>query len=359
MPACTDTEYVDRTYYRHLKSKPRRDSPDEQQVDLSSAVITVNPGKSRNPLHRHAGYSMDLSGQDIAHIVPLPPFSKVSTSKMFINPSLFTLTHLKLSNNLLNSIPDNIGSLESLVHLDISNNRIRSLPKSIRSLSNLTILQARNNLLRELPQEIGQLSSLSVLDISHNRITVLPAEILSLSNLCHLITTRCPLISAIPKPHTARTLSLLETCARTVVRHRIPLDADVPSHIKSYVASAKECSMCCKPCYEGAIDKYMLHERQPPNPAIPVKYTLCSAHWNQAEEIVLSMFSTVPSPSLHHYIAENGLSDQDNHTPPMMVEPASTNHRASLVSPMVHQRSHSKRSLWQQTAKLWNRPISR
>ena len=279
-------------------------------------------------------------------------------SKMFINPSLSTLTHLKLSNNLLNSLPDNIGSLETLVHLDISHNRIRSLPKSIRSLSKLTVLQARSNLLRELPQEIGQLSSLSVLDVSHNRITVLPAEVLRLGNLCHLITTRCPLLAAIPKPGTARTLSLLETCARTVVRHRIPLDADLPSHIKSYVASAKECSMCCKPCYEGAIDKYMLHERQPPNPAVPVKYTLCSTHWNQAEEVVLSMFSTTPAPSLHHYIAENGLSDQDNHTSLMTVEPASTNHRASLVSPMVHRQSYSKRSLWQQTANLWNRPIS-
>jgi hypothetical protein len=79
MPACTDTEYVNRTYYRHLKSKVKRDSPDEHQLDLSSAVITVNRGKSRNPLHRHAGYTMDLSGQDIAHVMPLPPFSKVST----------------------------------------------------------------------------------------------------------------------------------------------------------------------------------------------------------------------------------------------------------------------------------------
>jgi len=81
MSACTDTEYVNRTYYRHLKSKVKRDSHslDEHQLDLSSAVITVNRGKSRNPLHRHAGYTMDLSGQDIAHIRPLPLLSKVST----------------------------------------------------------------------------------------------------------------------------------------------------------------------------------------------------------------------------------------------------------------------------------------
>lgn len=82
MPTCTDIEYVNRTYYRHAKSKANRDSyspDDEHQLDLSSAVITVNRGKSRNPLHRHAGYTMDLSGQDITHISPLPPLSKVTT----------------------------------------------------------------------------------------------------------------------------------------------------------------------------------------------------------------------------------------------------------------------------------------
>ncbi|KAH8550149.1 hypothetical protein BGW37DRAFT_500368 [Umbelopsis sp. PMI_123] len=362
MPAASDLEYANAKKYHHSKSNSKRKSqcPQDKPVCLSSAVITVNQSKARNPFYRHAGYTLDLNGQNIAHIMSIPQLSEASMSKLIISPSLSTLTHLKLSNNLLTSIPENIGVLENLMHLDISHNRIRRLPTSIRLLSNLTVLQARSNRLTELPQEIGNLSSLSVLDVSQNRITVLPAEVLRLANLCHLIVTRCPLMSAIPKQVEHRTLSLRETCARTVVRHHIPVDADIPSHLKLYLESAKECSMCGKPCYEGAIHKYMLHERSAHNQTIPVQYTLCSSHWKQEDEFLLAMFSTPRSPSLYHYIAANDLSYQDSNTQTIASEPVSNNHRASLVSPMVHQHTQSKRSLWKHTTKLLiRRPISR
>jgi Leucine-rich repeat (LRR) protein len=276
---------------------------------------------------------------------------------LFIKPSLSALTHLKLACNELESIPENIGLLENLMHLDISHNRIQSLPSSIGSLSSLTVLQARDNLLEELPQEIGRLSALSVLDISQNNITVLPAEMLRLANLCHLVTTRCPLITKLPKPAPHNPLSLRESCARSIVRHRIPLDRKLPIHLRNYVVSAKECSMCSKPCYEGTVCRYTLHDRA--GQVIPVQYTLCNPHWDDRKELLLAMFSTTNSPALYHYIAENDITYQESNALWMAVEPVSTNHRASLVSPLTVQSSQRKRTIWRRTTdSLLNRQAS-
>lgn len=277
-------------------------------------------------------------------------------TKLFAGPSLASLTHLKLAYNGLHSIPENIDVLEHLVHLDISHNRIQTLPRSLGSLSSLTVLQARNNLLDELPQEIGHLSSLSVLDVSQNNITVLPAELLRLANLCHLITTACPFITRVPKTTTRCPLSLRETCAKTIVRHHIPLHRELPIHLINYIASANECSVCAKPCYEGSIRRHKLHDRA--GQIIPVQYTLCRDHWRDENELLLAMFSTTNSPDLHRFKADNDVSYQDSNAQLIAVEPVSTNHRASLVSPLAPPSTQPKRTIWRRTtAKFLNRSV--
>jgi Leucine-rich repeat (LRR) protein len=250
------------------------------------------------------------------------------------------ITHLKLAYNALATLPENIGLMENLVHLDVSHNRLKSLPTSIGSLAKLSVLQARNNCLEELPQEIGQLSALSALDISQNDISFLPAEVVRLGNLCRLITTRCPFMDTAPSIRPHNPCSLREACARTIIRHHIPLQDDLPVHIRNYVLSAKECSVCAQPCYERIIYRYKLHDRGS-GQTIPLRYTLCSAHWNDHDESLSSMFSTRSTHSLQHYMKDSSINTQL-----VPVEPASTNHRASIVRPMPIQSPQRKNTLW-------------
>lgn len=235
--------------------------------------------------------------------------------------------------------------MESLVHLDVSHNRLKSLPSSIGTLTKLSVLQVRDNFLEELPQEIGHLSNLSALDISQNNISFLPAEIVRLESLCRLITIRCPLIEAVPTSKAHNPCSLREACARSIIRNHIPLHEDLPVHIRNYVITAKECTVCAQPCYERIVYRYKLHDRGA-GQIIPLRYTLCSAHWNDHDESLLSMFSTSSAHSLQHYMTDSAINTQL-----VPVEPASTNHRASIVRPMPIQSPQGKNTLWRKAAK--------
>ncbi|KAJ2956403.1 hypothetical protein NQZ79_g7739 [Umbelopsis isabellina] len=348
MLACSDTDYVNRTYYQHLPQEEEADVVKEKRVCISTAQISANRQNFRSPFVRHLGYTIDLSGQDISELMPIPLMLEASQSfnfKYILNASLSTITHLKLAYNSLETLPENIGAMESLVHLDVSHNRLKRLPTSIGSLTKLSVLQVRDNFLEELPQEIGQLNALSALDISQNNISFLPAEIVRLGSLCRLITTRCPLIEAVPTSKAHNPCSLREACARTIIRHHIPLQDNLPMHIRNYVISAKECSVCAQPCYERILYRYKLHDRGG-GQIIPLRYTLCSAHWNDHDESLLSMFSARSTPTLQRYMKDSAINTQL-----VPVEPASTNHRASIVRPLTIQSPERKNTLWRKATK--------
>ena len=69
-----------------------------------------------------------------------------------------------------------------VVHLPLeecylSNNLLKSVPKEIGDLDNLETLWLNNNCLKKLPKEIGNLSALETLDVSENELTTLPKEL--------------------------------------------------------------------------------------------------------------------------------------------------------------------------------------
>ena len=83
----------------------------------------------------------------------------------------------------LDSLPDNIGALDSLRTLIVKNNQITTLPESIGDLGILEKLILESNRLISLPESIGNLKNLEILYALHNQITSLPDSFTDLENL--------------------------------------------------------------------------------------------------------------------------------------------------------------------------------
>ena len=62
------------------------------------------------------------------------------------------------------------GQLSNLTHLFLSENQLQEVPDSIGQLSNLTSLDLEHNQLQKLPNPIGQLNKLAELDLSENQL---------------------------------------------------------------------------------------------------------------------------------------------------------------------------------------------
>ena len=80
----------------------------------------------------------------------------------FINKFFFNLL-LQLHDNLLESLPEETGSLTKLRKLNLSSNKLKSLPGKFFSLPELRCLDLKSNLLKELSPAIGDLVMLEYL----------------------------------------------------------------------------------------------------------------------------------------------------------------------------------------------------
>ena len=70
---------------------------------------------------------------------------------------MFQRENLHISNNLLESLPVDFGSLESLEFLDLGYNFINDIPESIGTLVNIEYLWIFNNQLTSVPESICNL----------------------------------------------------------------------------------------------------------------------------------------------------------------------------------------------------------
>jgi len=100
------------------------------------------------------------------------------------------VTHINLNqNNLVGTIPAEIGNLSALIRLNMYSNKLSgSIPVEIGNLSELhQIWLFSNQLSGELPSEIGNLSNLTHLGIGGNQLTgTIPSSYGNLSNLSFL-----------------------------------------------------------------------------------------------------------------------------------------------------------------------------
>jgi len=88
----------------------------------------------------------------------------------------------RVSHNKIQSLPAQIGWLQSLEELDISFNDLHDFSRSFSGLSKLRTLDADHNKLNQFPPEILGLSELEELDLSGNKFETLPSDIMRLTS---------------------------------------------------------------------------------------------------------------------------------------------------------------------------------
>lgn len=90
------------------------------------------------------------------------------------NNNLRYLKYLNLSQNKLDTLPDNIGKLDSLVLLSIDGNDLTGLPETIKDLKFLERLYMDDNNFEEIPDFLGDIETLKEMTVDDTQ-----AELLS------------------------------------------------------------------------------------------------------------------------------------------------------------------------------------
>jgi len=108
---------------------------------------------------------------------------------------LVSLKRLYLDGNRIATLSSGIAKLKNLVTLDLAKNRLTVLPPRLGEMQSLENLILHDNLLRELPFEIGLLGNLKWLSLRGNDLANIPLEILTQStdgirNYCKQVLPR-------------------------------------------------------------------------------------------------------------------------------------------------------------------------
>ncbi|GAN09927.1 leucine-rich repeat-containing protein 58-like [Mucor ambiguus] len=318
MQLANDLEYIDSTYYSSMTSEYCYSSTDD---DTPYKYVGESTEASAHQGGRHV-----ISFTDVMLSSPDKTLQEVylpcrSIYKLSPNMAMLTMIRkLDLSSNYLTELPESIGYMQNLEALSVAKNRIKALPDTIGYLSNLSELDVSYNELEHVTPCIGYLEKLKTLSLAYNQITHLPTDVSGLVGLISLDLTRnplrvlpaeisklpflrrmrleeCPFNSDMAYPLRHNAPSLVEICARTVIRKQIKIDQHpyLPQHMIEYIKSAKSCTSCHGPYYESYVLRGRLMEKTDVH--IPLEYTLCSAHWSDADDRILGMFSAQPDTS--------------------------------------------------------------
>lgn len=269
--------------------------------DLSDKELAAYSGTAVTPISaKHAPQTKMLIMRRSDY--PVRGFPK-TLEKLFINDiqrtsfdrgilSLKQLRVLDLSENLIETIPEELNRLpcleelnvcenrlgncppdkwgwmggrlsQSLKVLNLSKNGLKYLPCQVLKLYNLTHFHVDYNQLRSFPAGIGRLRELRVLTASHNLIATLPESVkmlrlmrLDLSSNCFhwRLQNKPPVVL----PKSLPLCSLKELAARKVLLCRIPYTPlDLPLTLIHYLENALYC-ICGKACF----DVFIKHTQQ-------------------------------------------------------------------------------------------------
>lgn len=187
-------------------------------ADLSHNILEALPGKdflywlSEVRLLRLSENRLKLLPEDVQQLAHLE-ILELNTNRLELLPEcmsvLTSLQRLDLSNNNLETLPSGLGSLRSLRYLKIHSNLMQALPKSIGDCAKLEYFDCSHNKLTELPESMQHLVSLTHLDISANRVAGFPYHIGDCLNLSY-INGSTNSLTYIPTSFSA--LSKLEYC---------------------------------------------------------------------------------------------------------------------------------------------------
>eukprot|EP00049_Salpingoeca_infusionum_P018817 m.358908 g.358908 ORF g.358908 m.358908 type:complete len:533 (-) comp18333_c0_seq1:357-1955(-) len=201
--------------------------PNLINLDVSSNLLTTLPPSIGDCPSLEALY---LGGNRISRF-PMPILN------------LPKLKRLYLGSNLLQRIPRGISKLQHLEVLYLGGNKLQALSEDLCCLPLLTLLYIGDNQLTQLPTNLAQLVSLKTLNIHNNRLRTLPLQVTAMPALQQLGLRGNPLLTAPIYPTTSNPLSLQESCARFVVRHKIPyVPATYPRELCRFLDSARPCT---------------------------------------------------------------------------------------------------------------------
>ena len=158
-----------------------------EKIDLSHNLLETLPNFTQSTLSR-------LSQVKLSH-------NRLEERRPFYVPrSLLTIPSLSivdLSSNRIAQMPDpQLWSARGLRELSLADNRIRKINLTSKSKDfwpEISRLNLSGNRIESLPKEIGDLDSLVALDISHNQITEIPNEVGHLKNVFEFPLTGLPL----------------------------------------------------------------------------------------------------------------------------------------------------------------------
>lgn len=106
---------------------------------------------------------------------------------------LSQLSDLHLSENCVESLPDNLGDMQALCLIKLDMNHLCSLPESIGKLHRVTELLVYDNMLDAIPSTLFQMQSLEMLNLDRNHLFEIPSTVShSLIAHEHLIKTLLP-----------------------------------------------------------------------------------------------------------------------------------------------------------------------
>ncbi|XP_044300135.1 leucine-rich repeat-containing protein 63 [Varanus komodoensis] len=125
---------------------------------------------------------------DLSPLAEFLVYLNLSFNSLYFFPTeVFQLKHLevlKLRNNPIKFIPDEINQMKSLKYLVMSFNLLTSLPSGLFTLPNLQGLDVSYNEIESLSSDIGNLRSLTYLSLEGNLLYVLPCGLLKLQLSC-------------------------------------------------------------------------------------------------------------------------------------------------------------------------------
>ena len=139
-----------------------------------------------------------------------------------IDPAIFqgteNLVNVNLEGNKFTGLPETIVALNRIQTLLLGSNNFATIPLVITQLSTLTTLDLSDNqMMQSIPPQLGRMTALQTLDLSHNQLTgAIPVEIGNLVNLEFLLDISSNLLTG----------SIPSRIGELVKLHRLRLDGN-------------------------------------------------------------------------------------------------------------------------------------
>ncbi|KAJ7341523.1 hypothetical protein JRQ81_005719 [Phrynocephalus forsythii] len=237
-----------------IACKPKLRSEDEESQLMAKAEMAVLGCLT----HQRTGLSFKAF-----FLTRLPDLSPLADFLLYLNLSfnflyffpeeVFCLKHLeilKLRNNPIRFIPEEISQMKSLKYLDLSFNLLTTLPPGLFTLPNLEGLDISYNEFESISNDIGNLSKLIYLSVEGNLLYVLPCGILKLQLSCLKVENNFlhPYFwDDICKLQPQR---LTDMAAHCFAKHKLwEFHHEIPENIQDILSNSTVCDCCIGSLY--------------------------------------------------------------------------------------------------------------